>query len=93
MNCLSARFERIGGGTLRASVSRDFNVRASLVAGLVGFGTRIKEFVTGATLTREFTCRVGIICTTSIGDEDVLWARDGIVFNVYGDKIYLTLKS
>ena len=93
MNCLSARFERIGGGTLRASVSRQFDGNASLLGGLVGVARRIKEFVTRASYTREFTCRVGIVCETSFGNEDVLWASDGIVFNVDGDKIYITLKS
>lgn len=34
---------------------------------------------------------VGLVCTSSIG-EYILWGRDGIIYNVYGDKIYLTKK-
>lgn len=34
---------------------------------------------------------VGLVCTSSLG-EYILWGRDGIIFNVYGDKIYLTRK-
>ena len=93
MNCLTARAERVGGSTLRVSFSRQFSGKATLKDMLVGAARRIKEFVTGATVNREFVCRVGIICETSFTNDDVLWASDGIVFNVYGEKIYITIKS
>ena len=93
MNCLTARAERVEGGALRVSFSRQFSGNASLLDRLVGAARRIREFVTGATLNREFVCRVGIVCETSFTNEDVLWASDGMVFNVYGEKIYITIKS
>lgn len=34
---------------------------------------------------------VGLVCSTDLG-EYILWGRDGIIYNVYGDKIYLTRK-
>ena len=37
------------------------------------------------------TASVGMVCTSGL-DEYILWGRDGIVWNVYGDKIYLTKK-
>lgn len=93
MNCLTARFERVGGGTLRASYSRQFNASASLKKEFEGVATINREFDSSASVNRVFVCRVGFICTTSLGQEDVLWASDGMVFNVYGKKIYITIKS
>lgn len=93
MNCLTARFERIGGGTLRASLSRQFETDASLKKEFEAVATYNREFESSASLNRVFVCRVGFVCATSLADEDILWATDGMVLNVYGNKIYITVKS
>ena len=94
MNCLNARAERIGGGTLRASLWRQFVTKVTYIGDvLIGRARLVKEFQASAQYSRAFTCRVGLICSTGIRAEDVLWASDGIVLNVYGEKIYLTIKS
>ena len=93
--CLEATFERIGilvatferqGGRLAFSFSRQ--------EGMIGTFHRVDPQLT-ATATRVGVakCTFGLVCSTSIGDEDVLWASDGIVFNVLGQKIYITKKS
>ena len=36
-----------------------------------------------------FTTRVGLVCTTGIGEEDILWASDQMVLTIEGNKIYV----
>lgn len=46
------------------------------------------------TLTRaggRLSVSYGLVCKAG-EDEYILWGRDGIIYNVYGDKIYLTRK-
>lgn len=64
------------GGGLNASVERK------------GCGCSLSATRVGGRLSAS----CGLVCTTSLGDEYILWGRDGIIFNVYGDKIYLTRK-
>ena len=91
--CLEAIASRVGemtatfarqGGRLLCSLFRKH--------GEFGFARVDTGF--GATATRKGGMRAtfGIVCSVGLGDY-ILWARDGIVFNVYGDRIYLTKKD
>ena len=93
MSCLSASIDRIGGISCEASFSREFSFEAALKKEFVTEISYTPEFSTEVSFSRDFTCQIGFVCTTSFGNEDVLWASDGMVFNVYGEKIYITLKS
>lgn len=93
MNCLTAKATRVGGSSLQASFIREFKATATRIGGFICNAIWGKTFTTSARFERDFTCRIGFVCSTSLGEEDVLWASDGMVFNVYGDKIYITVKS
>ena len=62
------------------------------IAGLSASVTpRHDAFEASVQRTGGLKASVGLVCTSSVG-EYILWGRDGIIFNVYGDKIYLTRK-
>lgn len=93
--CLEVAFRRIGG--LVGSFARQGE---RLSAGFTRIGGIDCSFErVGSPLEVTFTrvgkmsCAFGLVCRTSIGDEDVLWASDGIVINKLGDKIYITRKG
>ena len=93
MSCLQAAFSRIGGmtatfqkegGRLICSASRE-HCNFSFDRIETGFdATALKK--------SGMTVSFGLVCTVGM-EEYVLWARDGMVLNVHGDKIYLTRKS
>ncbi len=89
-SCISAAFRRIGGMT--ASFGRTGRMSASAVR-QEGVQVSCTLQRTGCACTSRrvggMAASFGIVCSTSLG-EYILWGRDGIIFNVYGDKIYLT---
>ena len=92
VSCISAVFRRIGG--LSASFSRrgGLTAYAAKCGGIEAtFCYRRTDFGCTAARTGGMSVSFGMVCTTGIG-EYILWGRDGIIFNVYGDKIYLTRK-
>ena len=94
LSCLDVAVRRIGAlvGTFTRQGGR-LAVSFYKVEGMIGTVSRIDQRLTAsATRVGAARCSFGLVCTTSIGDEDVLWASDGIVFNVLGQKIYITKK-
>lgn len=66
-------------------------VSARRIGGLKASASRIGGLVASARRIGGLRARAGLVCSTDLG-EYILWGRDGIVYNVYGDKIYLTRK-
>lgn len=92
MSCLEAIFSRVG--KLTATFSRwgdRLHCSASRNPGVFGFERVNADFTATATRVGGLTATFGIVCSTGL-DDYILWASDGVVFNVYGDKIYLTRK-
>ena len=61
------------------------------IGGITAEASRIGGITASARRVGGMTARLGLVCSTDLG-EYILWGRDGIIFNVYGDKIYLTKK-
>lgn len=61
------------------------------IGGITAEASRIGGMTASARRVGGMTARLGLVCATDLG-EYILWGRDGIVWNVYGDKIYLTKK-
>ena len=61
------------------------------IGGITAEASRIGGMTASARRVGGMTARLGLVCSTDL-DEYILWGRDGIIFNVYGDKIYLTKK-
>lgn len=93
-SCLTAIIRRIGG-SLNASVSARRDALDASVTKVGGLDASVAYKGCGckfsATRKGGLRASVGLVCTSSLG-EYILWGRDGIIFNVYGDKIYLTRK-
>lgn len=91
--CLEAVFSRIGG--LTASFSRRGGRLSCSVFkqhGTFSFERVDTGFSATAIRTGGMRAAFGIVCTAGL-DDYVLWATDGMVLNVYGEKIYLTRKN
>jgi hypothetical protein len=91
MGCLSVSLRRIGGITAEASRIGGMTASAKRVGGIAAKARRIGGIIASARRVGGMTARLGLVCSTDLG-EYILWGRDGIIFNVYGDKIYLTKK-
>lgn len=61
------------------------------IGGITAEASRIGGMTASARRVGGMTARLGLVCSTDLG-EYILWGRDGIIYNVYGDKIYLTKK-
>lgn len=95
MSCLSVILSRIGG-PFSSSAARGAGGIATAVSRVGGIAsTAVRDGWCAMAMPRigKSTFRMGLVCGTGLGDEDVLWATDGRVFNVYGDKIYITRKN
>ena len=91
MGCLSVSLRRIGGITAEASRIGGMTASARRIGGITAEASRIGGMTASARRIGGMTARLGLVCSTDLG-EYILWGRDGIVFNVLGDKIYLTRK-
>ena len=61
------------------------------IGGIKAGASRIGGLIASARRVGGLKARAGLVCSTDLG-EYILWGRDGIIYNVYGDKIYLTRK-
>ena len=88
--CLTALFTRSGGLTGSAQrfgggQGEAFRV-GNISAAAIRKGGCENDYARRAT---TFTTRFGLVCTTGIGEEDILWASDQMVLTIEGNKIYV----
>ncbi len=93
MSCLSVIASRIGGLLVKAKRGiGGISTVMTKIGGMTATMVKASGMNPGMTRVGGLTCRMGLVCGTGLGEEDILWAVDGIVLNALGNKIYITVK-
>lgn len=88
--CLTALFTRSGGLTGAARRFGGGQGGASRVGDISASAIRTSGFENDyARRATTFTTRFGLVCTTGLWEEDILWASDQMVLTIEGNKIYV----
>lgn len=90
LSCLQAVFRRVGG--MEGSFEREEDRLHCTFSRIGGdFSFRRVDTPLSATATRvgNFHAYFGMVCSTGLGSDDVLWASDQMVLTIEGNKIYV----
>lgn len=92
LSCLQVVIRRIGGMVASSERKEDrLHCTATRIKGEFGFERVDPQLTASARRVGNFRAYFGLVCSTGLGEEDVLWASDQMVITVTGDKIYVTV--